>query len=363
MLKINIEKTIDKFKLKIKFDFKKGVLGIIGESGSGKSMLLKCLSGIETINKGYIELDDKILYDSEKVIDTKIQNRNIGFVFQNYAIFPHLNVYENIEYGIKNINNNERKIKIDSIIKKMKLVGFEKHYSNQLSGGQLQRVALARTLVKEPKLLLLDEPFSALDSHIKERLENELLKLIKENFDGLVIIVTHNIEEAYKLCDYIAVMNNGRLMQLDTKERLIKNPDNIHTARLTGCKNIFEGIIIEKDEKIMLVAAYDLIIKYNLSDEKQKDKLKNKSKGDALNIGIRAHDIVIVDEKEKNNYKNNTYYGEVISVIEKIFSYVILLKIYETNIYIETSKKDLCYSIHDKKKIYFCLPSDKMFIF
>lgn len=152
-------------------------------------------------------------------------------------MFPHLTVYENIAYGINNLDKRIRHEKVINMIEKMELKGLEKRFPSQLSGGQQQRVAIARSIIKEPRLLLLDEPFSALDTNVKSTLRKELIKLVKEKFDGTVILVTHDIEEAYIMSDKILIMNHGQAIQTGGKEEVILNPVSLEAARITGCKN------------------------------------------------------------------------------------------------------------------------------
>ena len=171
MLEVTIEKTTGSFTLQTSFTAGKGALAILGSSGCGKSMTLKCIAGLYTPDKGSIKLNDSILYSSEQKISVPPRKRNIGFVFQNYALFPNLTVEQNIAYGIRDFEKPERRQKVADMIKRMQLTGLENQYPSQLSGGQQQRTALGRTLITEPSLLLLDEPLSALDSHIKYLLE------------------------------------------------------------------------------------------------------------------------------------------------------------------------------------------------
>ncbi|GAE92292.1 molybdenum transport system permease protein ModB [Gracilibacillus boraciitolerans JCM 21714] len=190
-------------------------------------------------DNGEILLNHQILFHSANHINLKSRERKIGYVFQNYALFPHLTVENNIAYGLKGSPGGEEKIqKVSDMIAKVQLSGYERHYPTQLSGGQQQRVALARTLVTEPSMLLLDEPFSALDHHVKHILEQELLNILNENYSGVVLLVTHNMEEAYRLCDSLILYDQGQIIQSGEKEEVFKKPGNISAAKIIGCKNI-----------------------------------------------------------------------------------------------------------------------------
>lgn len=211
-LYVDIEKQFSSFKLKVNFDSKNEVLGLLGESGSGKSITLKCISGLITPDKGQIILNDKVFFDSEKKINLSPQLRNTGYLFQNYALFPTMKIKDNIKIGIANMQKEKQNLLMKEYIKKFGLSGLEDRYPWQLSGGQMQRVALARALITSPDILLLDEPFSALDMHLRNNMEKELLSIIKD-FNKNVVFVTHDISEAYRVCDEIIVYENGNSLK------------------------------------------------------------------------------------------------------------------------------------------------------
>ncbi|EQI22749.1 ABC transporter family protein [Clostridioides difficile Y41] len=178
-LYVDIEKDLSSFKLKVEIKQEKGTLGFLGESGSGKSMTLKCIAGLEKPTRGKIVLNDRVLFDSEKKINLSTQDRKVGFLFQNYALFPHMTVSQNIELGLLKLSKSEKKEIVARYLDILKLNGFEGRYPWQLSGGQQQRVALARALATSPDILLLDEPFSALDHHLRSNMEKELMNMLK----------------------------------------------------------------------------------------------------------------------------------------------------------------------------------------
>lgn len=177
---MDIEKDLSSFKLKVEIKQEKGTLGFLGESGSGKSMTLKCIAGLEKPTRGKIVLNDRVLFDSEKKINLSTQDRKVGFLFQNYALFPHMTVSQNIELGLLKLSKSEKKEIVARYLDILKLNGFEGRYPWQLSGGQQQRVALARALATSPDILLLDEPFSALDHHLRSNMEKELMNMLKD---------------------------------------------------------------------------------------------------------------------------------------------------------------------------------------
>ena len=237
-LLVDIEKRLGDFLLNVKFENSEGILGLLGASGCGKSMTLKCIAGIETPDRGRIVLDGVTLFDSDRQICLPPQKRRVGYLFQNYALFPNMTVRQNILCGLSREKDRiRRREACEEIQNILRLRGLEDHRPAQLSGGQAQRVALARILVSRPNLLMLDEPFSALDSYLRDALQFETLELL-QRFDKDVLLVTHNRDEAYHMCRRIAVLDEGSLIALKGAKELFSNPETRRAAILTGCKNI-----------------------------------------------------------------------------------------------------------------------------
>ncbi len=211
-LYVNIAKRLNQFNLQVEFNLENGLTGLMGASGSGKSMTLKCIAGIELPDSGKIVLDGKVLFDSEAKVNLPPQKRNVGYLFQSYALFPNMNVVENILCGLqaKGLSDAEANARAQKLVEKFKLQGLEKSYPRQLSGGQKQRVALARLLAAEPEVILLDEPFSALDEDLKEDLQRELRAALAE-FGGVALLVSHNKSEIKKLCNSAYVIKQGQV--------------------------------------------------------------------------------------------------------------------------------------------------------
>jgi len=240
-LEVCIKKRLGKFLLDVEFDAGPGVTGLLGASGSGKTVTLMCIAGIIRPDEGRIVLNGRVLFDSDKRIDLPPQQRRVGYLFQNYALFPNMTVERNIACGLcREKDRVARKKAAADIISRMRLDGLEKHRPHQLSGGQQQRVALARILVGQPELLLLDEPLSALDSHLKDQLVIELRHLLK-SYDGDALLVTHSRDEAYQLCNTLAVMEDGRLKGMGGTREFFVDPGTRTGAALTGCKNIVDA--------------------------------------------------------------------------------------------------------------------------
>ena len=235
---VDIHRALGSFTLDVRFEAENGVTCLLGASGCGKSFTLKCIAGIEKPDSGHIELDGVVLFDSEKHINLPPRKRQVGYLFQNYALFPNMTVRQNILCGLhREKNREEKERKLGEMLKLMQLEGLENHKPAQLSGGQQQRVALARIMVNEPRMLMLDEPFSALDAHLRDSLKIELRDML-QRFGHEVLMVTHSREEAYNMSSRIAVMDQGRLLTIKDTKDLFADPGSIPAAVLTGCKNI-----------------------------------------------------------------------------------------------------------------------------
>ncbi|MGK7957496.1 MAG: molybdate ABC transporter permease subunit, partial [Crocosphaera sp.] len=197
---VDIQKKLPGFTLNVSFSSNQLPLGLLGGSGAGKSFILRCIAGLETPDNGCIILNGRVLFDSRRGINVPIRDRRVGFLFQNYALFPHLTVAQNIAFGLpKTLSSLAIRQRVESQLMAVQLQGLGDRYPQELSGGQQQRVALARALASEPDILLLDEPFSALDTYLRDQLE-KLLRLSLIHFPGATLFVSHNLEEAYRIC-------------------------------------------------------------------------------------------------------------------------------------------------------------------
>ncbi|WP_298501464.1 sulfate/molybdate ABC transporter ATP-binding protein [uncultured Methanobrevibacter sp.] len=286
LLKVDIRKKLKEFDLEVDFELKNGCLGILGPSGCGKSMTLKSIAGIVNPDEGVISLSidgETVYFDSSKKINLKPQKRNVGYLFQNYALFPNMTVEENVAAGLS--KNQDKKI-VSDMIKRFHLEGLEKRYPRQLSGGQQQRVALARILAYSPDVILFDEPFSAMDTYLKEQLRIELVNLLK-NFDGFSILVTHDRNEAFQFCDELIIMDDGKIIAKGGTHEIFENPRKVQIARLTGCKNI---------SKIEVIDDYHLkSLDWGVTLE-----VSEKISSNITHIGIRAHDFAPAEQDDVN---------------------------------------------------------------
>ena len=307
-LVVDIEKDFGSFSLKVNIKQENGVLGFLGESGCGKSMTLKCIAGIVKPDKGKIILDGRVLFDSEKKINLPPQERKVGYLFQNYALFPHMTIKENIEIGLADFSKDEKDKIVKEYLYKMKLEGFENRYPHQLSGGQQQRIAFARALAYRPDILLLDEPFSALDNHLKSNMENELIEILKD-FKGHIVYVTHDINECYRICDDVVVFDRGLGLNKRPKHELFKHPMSMTEATITGCKNISEIEIIIENKVFAKDWGIECTLHHNNGNY----------------VGVRAHNIRIVENNIEFS-KENLYELTVIKVFENSFTYIVYVQ-------------------------------------
>ncbi len=236
-LEARIRKDFGSFCLDV--DIKAGAetLGFLGASGCGKSLTMRCIAGIERPDEGYIKVNDRLFFDSSNGVNLSPQERKTALLFQNYMLFPNMTIAQNVAAGIgKDVSKADASAIVERELSRFSLSGFEKRYPSQLSGGQQQRVALARMLAAQPDILMLDEPFSALDSHLKGLLEQNLVDLF-DAFEGTVLYVSHDIDEALRFCDRIAVVDKGRIMEVDTGDELVNDPKSEAALKLSGCKN------------------------------------------------------------------------------------------------------------------------------
>ncbi len=306
-ISVDIKKTLGAFRLSVCFEAQDEILALLGASGSGKSMTLKCIAGVEKPDEGRIVLNGRVLFDSEKKINLTPQKRKTGYLFQNYALFPNMTVEENIAAGICAPRREKGKI-VEEKIKAFYLEGLAKHYPSQISGGQQQRVALARILASEPHILMLDEPFSALDSYLRWQVEQEMSSVL-EKFEGTTLFVSHNRDEVYRLCDRIAVLSDGKLEAISEKRALFENPQTLAAALLTGCKNI------SKAQKLSDFTLKALDWNTVLTAER-------KIPDDLQYVGVRAHYFIPAEHSGQGNVVK----GQITRVTEGPFSIIIMVQ-------------------------------------
>lgn len=290
----NMCKSYGKTKVlkNINLSIRKGeFLSLLGPSGCGKSTLLKIVAGLEQLDSG------GLLYRGSDFSQISVQKRRIGMVFQNYALFPNMTVLENVCFGLdaqKRVGKNEIEAKAAHWIQKVGLTGMEKRYPHELSGGQQQRVAIARAIATEPEILLLDEPLSALDAIVRANLRTEIRQLQLE-LGITTIYVTHDQAEALAMSDRVAIMYEGKLLEVEKPENVYYQPQNLFTAQFLGTSNRIEGIVVEEDPASILLKN-----KENVGLKKCGLRLR---KGDKIVVCAKADDLKLAAERSENTVK------------------------------------------------------------
>ncbi len=242
-LSVKLKKKLNGFSLDVEWGIGNELAVLFGYSGAGKSITLQIISGLMTADEGSIRVNSSTIFDSMSRINVPAQRRHLGYVFQDLALFPHMTVSENIAYGANGTAKGERPDNIKQMVDLFHLQGLERKYPSEISGGQKQRVAFARALIRKPPLLLLDEPFSALDNPLRLEMR-ELLKDIRTTFDIPVVLVTHDIVEAYSMADTLIIYVNGRVAQTGTPSEVFNNPANEEVQALVDTRRY--GVQIAK---------------------------------------------------------------------------------------------------------------------
>ena len=347
MLSVELHKNFGKFKLNVALEAENEVTGLLGASGCGKSMTLKCIAGIETPDSGRIVLGDRVLFDSEKGINLTPQERRVGYLFQQYALFPNMTVAQNIGTGVRKCPKAEKQKTVKKLLQSLYLEELEDKYPRQLSGGQQQRVALARILASEPEVLLLDEPFSALDSYLKWQVELELMDILAQ-FTGPVLFVTHSRDEIAHLCQHVCVLHKGHSEKKQHVQTLFDNPETLSACLLSGCKNISRATANADGS----INAVDWGM--NLHCERPLPE-------DLAYVGIRAHYVTLAQGEGENRLL-----CPVERVVEELFSTVVMLNTGGTHpdyahLRIECSKQAWA-EYREKEKVWVELPQDAIFL-
>jgi len=304
-----IKKRLGNFKLDVEFGSDNGTLGLLGASGCGKSMTLKCIAGIIRPDEGLIKVNGEVLFDSKRGIDLKPQERHVGLMFQNYALFPNMTLRENICSVLRHSSRSSGiGSRFEELTESLYLKGLEEHYPCQLSGGQQQRAALARILASEPRLIMLDEPLSALDSYLRWQVEQELSGALA-SFSGTTLYVSHNRDEVFRMCRKICVMNEGHSEEVCTAEELFKTPSSFSAAMLSGCRNYSR--IAKIDEKTIRAIDWKVDLRCGYINE------------NIRYVGVRSHHVA--PHRENGN---NTLQCRITKISRDVFfTSVILLPI------------------------------------
>ncbi len=280
-LEVQIEKKLAEFTLDVAFTAGDEPLSVLGPSGAGKTMLLRCIAGLERGHRGRVALGSRTLFDSSKGIQVPARERRVGMLFQHFALFPNKTVGENVGFGLATLAADEQQRRVNVLLERTHIGGLGERYPRQISGGEQQRAALARALATDPEALLLDEPLSALDTHLRSQMEAQL----QETFAAYrrpTLLVTHNIEEAYRLAERMLVLSRGQVAAFGTREEIFRRPPSLEVARLTGCKNFSRTKMVSAGA----VEAVDWGCRLSVAHE---------IKQDVAHLGIRAHELELAE--------------------------------------------------------------------
>jgi len=314
-LEVHIEKKLAEFALDLSFSADDAPLGILGPSGAGKTMLLRCIAGLEHPSRGSLVLGGKTLLDTQRGILLPARKRRIGMLFQHYALFPHQSVRQNIAFSLTSLPAAERERRVRLMLERVHGVELGERYPRQLSGGEQQRVALARALANEPQALLLDEPLSALDTHLRSQMEVQLQETFSA-YRGPALLVTHNIEEAYRLTSRLLVLSRGRIAALGAREEVFRKPPSVEVARLTGCKNISRARAVTEH----MIEAIDWGCRLHVSQLPA---------GAILNCGIRAHHLDFAEHRSAGATDDNIFPCWLVRSSETPFRITLYLRLHK----------------------------------
>jgi molybdate transport system ATP-binding protein len=319
LLSIDVRKNLDKFSLDVSLQVDRGMTVLLGPSGSGKSTLLNLVAGLLEPDAGEIILDGLVYFRSNgkgRPEVLPVHRRQLGYVFQHPALFPHLTVRENILYGLP--AGDGRREELAALMELLRLEGLDGRLPEQISGGQAQRVALARALITRPRLLLLDEPFSALDNPIRQKLRWDLLRVL-ERYPVPSILVTHDFEEAIMLGEQVAVLDEGRILQCAPPAELFFRPGSRKVARFVGMRNIYRGTVrqvLPGNRLEIRGEKFDVVVEHPAVPA-----------GKQVVFGIRPEDVLYLRPEREQKTVENVLEAAVVSVLPQGFMYRLLLQV------------------------------------
>jgi len=318
------------FSMHCSFDADSDFVVLFGCSGSGKTTALRCIAGLEKPDSGIIKINDTVYFDSKNKINLPPQKRQIGYMFQENALFPHMNVRQNIEFGLKGLSSSAKAKRVDEMLALVEIEELEFAYPEELSGGQKQKVALARSLAPDPEILLLDEPFSALDTVVRLKLRKEL-RTIQKKLGIPVIFITHDPIEAFTMAEKMMVFDNGRVQQLGSPEEVFYHPKTRYVAELVGFSNLFDDAVVERHE------GDECTFLWSLGTEITAPYIRRMT-GDRVSWGIRPENIELMDSRNahaiRKEDRKNLLGGIIRNVVNKGSSRIMSLKLKESGAFL-----------------------------
>ncbi len=308
-LSVNLQKRLSaNFALDVKFSVPPGITMLFGASGSGKTTLLRCIAGLIRPDSGQIKIGDQTLFDSDSRVDVPVRERKVGFLFQSLALFPHLSVAKNIEYGLNGLDRADAQKRTENILNSFRISGIRSHKPSEISGGERQRVALARALVTDPRVLMLDEPLSALDYPTQSQIIGDLRAWNAARHIP-ILYVTHSQREVFALGERVIGLENGKILSEGTPQGVLEAPAHESLAQLAGFENFFDATVvsISNDSGTMLC-------RLDGAETEVEVPLSRAEVGANIRIAIRAGDIIIAGEFPRALSARNVVPARIISL-------------------------------------------------
>ncbi len=308
------KKLNSSLELNVEFTVQPGINILFGPSGAGKTSLLDCIAGLAKPNAGRLSISGRIFFDSANRVDVPVTKRNIGYVFQDLALFPHVNVEANVGYGLSSLSRAERKARVAQTLESIGIDSLAHRRPSELSGGERQRVALARALVTRPSILLLDEPLAALDLPVRMKIADDLRRSLQSSAIS-VLYVTHSRDEVFMLGEHLLVLERGRIIAEGTPHRVLSAPRGETVAQLAGFENIFDATVtsIHEDRGTMTCR----VGMSQSSPVELETPLVRSEAGDHLRVGVSAGDILLATEKPAGLSARNILRGKLLSLNQR----------------------------------------------
>jgi molybdate transport system ATP-binding protein len=313
-------RTSNGFALEAGFEASAGFTMILGPSGGGKTTLLNCIAGFIRPDSGRIALGARVLFDSDERIDMPVAERQLGYVFQNLALFPHLTVAQNVQYGITRKPAAERRVRMTAMLESFRIAHLVARKPGEISGGERQRVALARSLVTNPAALLLDEPLTALDNATKSKILDDL-RAWNAAHEIPILYVTHSADEAFALGERVVVLEGGRILAQGMPQHVLTTPRHETVAQVVGFENVFDATV-----KSIAEIQGTMLCQLNGSDTQLEVPLGHAQPGDRVRIAIRAGDIIVATDLPQHLSARNAFPAQVISIRREGVRIVVMIK-------------------------------------
>ncbi|PWB47974.1 MAG: ABC transporter ATP-binding protein [Candidatus Methylomirabilota bacterium] len=357
MLEVTLDRRLSGFHLRTQLTVGDEIAALYGPSGSGKSLTLLAIAGLIRPTSGTIRINGRTVFDGSAGIDLAPHLRRVGLVFQEYALFPHKTVSGNLLFGLpRGTPQNKAADRVNEMLHLLRLAAFAQHYPNQLSGGQRQRVALGRALIGHPEILLLDEPFSALDPAVRETLRQELLQMLAD-YKGTVLLVTHDLQEAYLMASTIAIIDGGTVLQTGTRDEVLHRPQSRRVAEHTGAKNILRGVACVDPDGL-----WDIVWR---GHHLRVHGLEPMAPGE-VEFCIRPEDVRLV-WPDRVGRRDNLLRGRIVHELGRGLDYLLFVGLadgdnrgkYDLEIQVRSRLHDLM-SLYVGKEVWVSLPPDRL---